>query len=232
MTDRVQHLPYEINPAENRYHYYENLWKRVGLELLKKHTETSGKTLLDYGCGRGETLEIYSSAGMNVTGTDTDPECVRLASRFGNAVVLDPANPLRQFGPKSFDVVTCFHVLEHVPNPRDTLQALSAIARDYLVLAVPNLRFLYWTFHRNFDINMINEGHLQSWDHWHFRNLAERHCGLELVEWGTDATILPFSDTMQRLFGQKFLVKLETGIFRKIFPYHGISVLGLFRPKN
>jgi hypothetical protein len=59
------------------------------------------------------------------------------------------------------------------------------------------------------------------------------HCGLELIEWGTDATILPvLSETSQRLFGQKVTIALETGLFRKIFPYHCLSIIGLFRVKQ
>jgi hypothetical protein len=50
------------------------------------------------------------------------------------------------------------------------------------------------------------------------------------VEWGSDATILPLlSESAQRLFGHRFTARLETGVFRKIFPYHCLSVLGLFR---
>lgn len=232
MSERVQHIPYEIDPNQNRFHYYETLWKRVALDLLRKHYDVSGKTLLDYGCGRGETLDLYKAAGMKVTGTDMDPECVRLAGRYGNSCILNVDDPVGQFGRKSFDVVTCFHVLEHVPRPKETLQQLGEIARDYLVLAVPNLRFLYWTFKREFELSMVNEGHLQSWDHWHFRNLAERHCGLELVEWGSDATILPMSGLLTKVLGNKATIALETGIFRRMFPYHCVSVLGLFRPKR
>jgi 2-polyprenyl-3-methyl-5-hydroxy-6-metoxy-1,4-benzoquinol methylase len=33
---------------------------------------------------------------------------------------LNPADPVGQFGPKSFDVISCFHVLEHVPSPVET----------------------------------------------------------------------------------------------------------------
>jgi SAM-dependent methyltransferase len=232
ISPAVKHLPYEIDPSQNRFHYYETLWKRVALDLLKKHVNPAGKTLLDYGCGRGETLELFRAAGMKVSGTDTDPECVRLGARFGTTALLDTQNPVAQFGAKSFDVVTCFHVLEHVPSPLRTLQDIAAIAREYALLAVPNLRFLYWPFKKDFQITMINEGHLQGWDHWHFRNLAERHCGLELVEWGSDATILPLSGIMERLLGTKTLIKFETGLFRKIFPYHCLSVLGLFRVKK
>jgi SAM-dependent methyltransferase len=228
-----KHLPYEIDPSKSRFHYYETLWKRVALGLLQKHCDLPGKTLLDYGCGRGETLDIFGAAGMAVTGTDTDPECVRIASRFGKTVPLNPADPLSQFGPKSFDVITCFHVLEHVPSPIQTLSQLRQITRSYVVLAVPNLRFLRWMFQRKFELSFVNEGHLQGWDHWHFRNLAERHCGLELVEWGSDATILPvFSDAAEKLFGQRATIALETGLFRKVFPYHCLSIIGLFRVRS
>lgn len=228
-----KHLPYEIDPSKNRFHYYETLWKRVALGLLQKHWDVRGKTLLDYGCGRGEALTLFSQAGLNVTGTDTDRECVRLASSAGKAVLLNPADPVGQFGTKSFDVISCFHVLEHVPSPIQTLNQLRQIARSYVLLAVPNLRYLHWLFYRQFDLSMINEGHLQGWDHWHFRNLAERHCGLELVEWGSDATILPFlSPIANRLLGDRATMRLETGPFRRLFPYHSLSIIGLFRVKK
>ncbi|HEU5126070.1 MAG TPA: class I SAM-dependent methyltransferase [Verrucomicrobiae bacterium] len=227
----ICHLPYTINEGGNRNEYYENYWKRQGLALLSKHYNSKSKTLLDYGCGRGECLELARVAGFKATGTDTDPECVRLGSRFGATCILDTSDPISQFGSKSFDVVTCFHVLEHVENPKQVLTVIANIARDYVVLAVPNLRYLHRTFRRKFDISEVNEGHLQSWDHWHLLNLAERHCGLKLVEWGTDATILPFlSNWSQKILGTKATISLETGLFRNFFPFHGISVLGLFRP--
>lgn len=228
-----KHIPYEIDHSKSRFAYYETLWKEVGLRLLTKHVDARGKTLLDYGCGRGEVLKMYGEAGFEVTGADTDPECVRISNKQGKAVGLNPDDPVGQFGPKSFDVITCFHVLEHVPSPVKTLRDLASIARTHLVLAVPNLRYLYWMFDREFSLKMVNEGHLQSWDHWHFRNLAERHCGLELVEWGSDTTILPLvSGLADRFLGQKAAIRLETGLFRKMFPYHCLSVIGLFRVKG
>jgi hypothetical protein len=61
--------------------------------------------------------------------------------------------------------------------------------------------------------------------------LAERHCGLKLVSWGFDATILPLaSNVSEKILGRRATIQLETGLFRWVFPYHGISVLGLFRP--
>src|SRR5262245_29325917 len=46
-----KHLPYEIDPSKNRSAFYENYWKKVALDLLLKHCQPAGQTLLDYGCG-------------------------------------------------------------------------------------------------------------------------------------------------------------------------------------
>ena len=69
----VRHLPYAVDPASNRQDFYENYWKKVGLELLCAHLKPEGKTLLDYGCGRGEALQLAGQLGFVATGTDADP---------------------------------------------------------------------------------------------------------------------------------------------------------------
>ncbi len=225
----VRHLPYQIDPEHDRDAFYQNYWKEVSFELLARHLEPKGKTLLDYGCGRGEALQIAAGLGFVPTGTDTDPECVRLASKFGPARLLDVEDPVRQFGRKSFDAVCSFHVLEHVDSPKKTLNDLRLIARSFVLLAVPNLRQLLGLFQRRFDLADFNEGHLQSWDHWHLRNLAERHCGLQLVEWGSDITQLAFLSNVASKISQNFVKRLEMGLFRRWFPYHSRSIIGLFR---
>jgi hypothetical protein len=82
----------------------------------------------------------------------------------------------------------------------------------------------------------INEGHLQSWDHSRFRNLAEVHYGLELVAWAHDATLVPVaSEFVRRVFGTGAFIALETGLFRRLFPYWGFASLpysGLVRAQN
>jgi SAM-dependent methyltransferase len=225
-----RHLPYTIDPRKNRFHFYENYWKQKGCELLLRHQRPDGKTLLDYGCGRGEALEIFGHSGFAVTGTDADAECVRIAAEKGKACQLDIENPVAQFGPKSFDTVICFHVLEHVDNPKAVLTSLGTLARDYLVLAVPNLRHLAMLFKRSIVHGIVNEGHLHGWDHWHFLNLATRHCGLELVEWGHDATILPIFNRFLPYFGNRFAIWVEAKVFARLLPWHCNSVLGIFRP--
>lgn len=226
------HLPYEINETTNRFHFYETYWKICGLNLLEKHfPEPEVHSILDFGCGRGEVLSIYGNHGYKVLGTDADPECVRISRKYGESVVLDTRDPLSQFGEKSFDAVVCYHVMEHVPSPVETIQVLSKLARKAVVIAVPNLQSLTRMFRREIQVSSVNEGHLQSWDHAHLLSLAERHGNLKLIEWGCDTTILPvFNRFGPKLFGQSFMIKLETKVFTKLFPYHGLSVLGIFKP--
>ena len=230
----VRHLPYSIDEAKDRNHFFENHWKRVALELLRRHAgNVAGFSLLDYGCGRGETMKYAAEIGMQPSGLDTDPECVRLASRFGPADLLDVPRMREQVGEKAFDVVACFHVLEHVDNPKETLTALGRAAKRYVVTAVPNLQKIPNFRKPRAHPKPTNEGHLQSWDHSHFRNLAEVHCGLQLIAWGYDATQIPvLSELVNRTLGERAAIKLETGAFRKLFPYWGISVIGLWSPTH
>jgi ubiquinone/menaquinone biosynthesis C-methylase UbiE len=235
MPDKIHHLPKEIDEKSNRFHYYETLWKRVGLRLLAKHSSPlGGLELLDYGCGRGETLRLAGEIGMVPLGADLDPECVELGRKHGDAVLITNANdPTLQFGENSFDVVTCFHVLEHVDRPKEVLSALGKIARKHVVIAVPNLRTLPKPRYFRREPNAVNEAHLQGWDHAHLRNLAERHCGLKLVEWGYDHVSVPIlGNLISKLLGEKLLIRLETGIFLKLFPFHSGSLIALFEPTD
>jgi cyclopropane fatty-acyl-phospholipid synthase-like methyltransferase len=231
-SERSIHIPYEVDELENRNHFYENHWKRVALDLLAKHqSELGGLTLLDYGCGRGETLGYAADLGMIPTGLDVDPECVRIASDKGGAEILRLDDIPNQLGEKTYDVVTCFHVLEHVDNPKEVLSLLARAARKYVIVAVPNLRQLNNLRRPKMEAQRINEGHLQSWDHPHFRNLAETHCGLKIIEWGFDGTILPIaSELVKRVMGTSACIKAETGLFKTLFPYNGISIIALMSP--
>lgn len=228
----ISHLPYAVDEQHDRHHFYENHWKRVALNLLVQHAgNVSGWRLLDYGCGRGETMEYAARLGLIPFGLDSDPRCVELSSKFGGATLLDIPNAARQVQPASYDVVACFHVLEHVENPKETLPMLGRAATKYVLVAVPNLQKIPNLRKPHTPPPKINEGHLQSWDHAHFRNLAEVHCGLELVAWAHDATLVPVaSEFVRRVFGTKAVITLETGLFRRLFPFWGISIIALLRP--
>ena len=233
MPPPIQHLPKRIDESAERFHFYETYWKTVGLDLLARHVDSlEGLSLLDYGCGRGETLGLAAERGMIGLGTDVDDECVSLSKQHGQAVRLVEANdPLKQFGENSFDVVSCFHVLEHVDRPKEVLSALGKIARRYVVVAVPNLRSLPRPKFLRHEPIAVNEGHLQGWDHAHFRNLAEKHCGLRLIAWGHDHCRVPvLSNLAKKIGGDKLAIQLETGIFLKLCKFHCTSVIALLEP--
>ena len=119
----VSHLPYQIDPLRNRHHFFEENWKQCAAKLLLAKGCHQGK-LLDWGCGRGEALAIFSRMGFDVRGADMDPACVQLSKVFGHPVdLILSEDPLSLYPPECFDVVVCLHVLEHVDSPTAVLSA-------------------------------------------------------------------------------------------------------------
>ena len=98
-----------------------------------------GAQVLDVGCGRGVLLSAFADAGHHVSGFEvstaaTEGADPRAEIRIGGC--------LRDAGYESetFDLVVLWHVLEHVSNPKSTLQEISRILKPggRLVVAVPN----------------------------------------------------------------------------------------------
>ena len=57
-------------------------------------------------------------------------------------IVDDIINP-QQLSPRSYDLITCFEVLEHMPfeQSRQAVQNLAQIARKYLLISIPDMRY-------------------------------------------------------------------------------------------
>jgi SAM-dependent methyltransferase len=114
------------------------MWRK----RLKKVMEVSrGPTLLDVGAGIGTFLALARDrAGWEVTGTEVSTAAINLASqRQGISLLRGDAEDL-PITPGSFEVVTLWHVLEHVASPSRLLRVChDALAPGgFLVLAVPN----------------------------------------------------------------------------------------------
>jgi 2-polyprenyl-3-methyl-5-hydroxy-6-metoxy-1,4-benzoquinol methylase len=114
------------------------LWRRR-LELVE--ARQSHGTLLDVGCGDGLFLKVARDAGWSVEGIEFSPEGARWSSRrLGRPVAVgDLARVPGLRGP--FDVVTLWHVLEHLVSPAPMLEAARHRLRPggLLAVAVPNL---------------------------------------------------------------------------------------------
>jgi len=99
--------------------------------------------LLDVGCGNGAFLFFMKDLGWDVYGVEPNENSVRYAHdelglrNVKKGMLLDQAYKEQQF-----DVVTLWHALEHMPNPREVLQEIHRILRPdgLLLIAVPNIQ--------------------------------------------------------------------------------------------
>jgi len=84
--------------------------------------------LLDVGCGRGYFLSKVRGVGCDLLGGDV----IAMAERL----------PFRD---QSFDVVTCFHTLEHTRDLAKAIAELRRVARKQLIVIVPRQRRFHYT---------------------------------------------------------------------------------------
>ena len=94
--------------------------------------------LLDYGCGTGAFLQHCRDKVWGVTVFEPDPDARQLAQQRTQSEILKDLNNIPEG--KRFDVITLWHVLEHVPNQNETLSRLADTLQPggSLVIAVPN----------------------------------------------------------------------------------------------
>src|ERR1035438_630673 len=122
------HLPYCMEEVEPRLAEYEMQFKIKALELLHSVSPApSSLRVLDFGCGRGEFLRMLAEAGFQCTGVDFDQNCVNLSSRWGPCFRAADATVTQVLAGKQFDVITALHVLEHLENPKQTVEDLKKL---------------------------------------------------------------------------------------------------------
>ena len=102
--------------------------------------------LLDVGCGSGTLLGILKQRGYDVVGQDFSAEAAAIARAENDVEVVPGSLQDAGFGDESFDLVTLFHVMEHVTNPHEILTQVRRILRSNgrIVLQVPNIES--WQF--------------------------------------------------------------------------------------
>ncbi len=105
--------------------------------------------ILDIGCGRGRFLDFLSRRGFETFGTQLSLTAARASRERGGTEILIGELPDLDLQEASFDVVTFYHVLEHLAEPDEYLrQAWSLLREDGLLLievpdfGSPGFRFL------------------------------------------------------------------------------------------
>ena len=96
------------------------------------------KEYLDYGCGTGELLSKASKQGWKVTGIEPNEKARNLANSKLEGKVYESIHELPNTS--TFDIITLYHVLEHIHILRKTLKKLIKHLKPtgYILIAVPN----------------------------------------------------------------------------------------------
>lgn len=113
---------HEINPLRLNW-----IDERVGLK---------GKRVLDVGCGGGILAESMARRGADVLGIDLADKSLKVAELHKLETGVNNINyrfvSAEQLAAEergTFDVVTCLEMLEHVPDPAQTIQACADLCK-------------------------------------------------------------------------------------------------------
>ena len=144
LSERAQELSL-VNPfvEEN-----ENKWRALTAteryqDLLRATSLSSGR-LLEIGCATGDFLHA-AHASFQVTGVEADETACAMTQARGFDCfhgTIFAAN----FPAESFDVVTLYHVIEHVPSPTRVLQEIHRVLRPkgIVVIETPNIETIWY----------------------------------------------------------------------------------------
>ena len=101
--------------------------------MLKKIIK--GKKLLDFGCGAGGFLMMAKDYASKVAGVEKQ-DALRALFNEKNMDIFDNPDEIHD----KFDVITMFHVLEHLPDPKSVIKELLNKLKDdgKLIIEVPN----------------------------------------------------------------------------------------------
>lgn len=118
---------------------YYNRVADQGISNLYQYSEPylKDKRVLDLGCGVGCYLEKFSTDSM---GFDASFENIKRAKEKGLDVTFGDLNLGLDIPEKSFDVIFCSHVLEHVDSPISLLRECNRVLKEdgLIFVSVPN----------------------------------------------------------------------------------------------
>jgi 2-polyprenyl-3-methyl-5-hydroxy-6-metoxy-1,4-benzoquinol methylase len=161
--DYISHTDSKRNLFEIVYHLVRKISLKQKLKLINASTSTQ-KNLLDVGCGTGDFLRVAKQNHWSVSGIEPNKQARQIANnKTDNSVFA--IEHLLKFQAESFDVISLWHVLEHLPNLEEHIQVFKKLLKPNgtLIIAVPNYKSYDAEYYQEFWAAYDVPRHL-----WHF----------------------------------------------------------------
>jgi len=149
-----------------------NLGRKLSLINTFAHNE---RTLLDVGAGTGDFLLLAKEKGWKTYGVEPNSNAIKKAADKGVELNKD----YNAFEGKQFEVITLWHVLEHLPDLEAQIENILSLLKPNgtLLIAVPNFRSYDAKHYKKYWAAYDVPRHL-----WHFSKTAIRKL-YEKYEW-------------------------------------------------
>ena len=162
--DYISHTDSKRTLFEKIYHFVKVNALKNKVNLISKLIPQKG-IVLDIGSGTGDFLMTAKNSGWEIKGIEPNSKAKQIAVSKG--VVFEDA--LENIADNSIDVITMWHVLEHVPNLDEQFKQLKRIVKPngYIIIAVPNYKSFDAKYYKSFWAAFDVPRHL-----WHFSKTA------------------------------------------------------------
>jgi len=137
--DYISHSNTSQGLINKLYQLVRNYTLHSKRKLIEKEAGLKSGTMLDIGCGTGEFLNTMKNSGWEVYGVEPDEGAQQIANRKFQLEIKIPKK-LFEFTADFFDVITMWHVLEHIHHLDKNMTQLTNILKPdgTLFIAVPN----------------------------------------------------------------------------------------------
>ncbi|MFC4722849.1 class I SAM-dependent methyltransferase [Geojedonia litorea] len=165
--DYISHTDNRRNFLEIVYQIIKSFALKRKLKLINSLNKGKGN-LLDVGCGTGDFLKVAQQNGWQITGIEPNDKARSMAKAKTKSKILD-SQELFKLNPECFDVISLWHVFEHLPNLEEHLVQFNKLLKPNgtLIIAVPNYNSYDAQYYKSFWAAYDVPRHL-----WHFSKRA------------------------------------------------------------
>jgi 2-polyprenyl-3-methyl-5-hydroxy-6-metoxy-1,4-benzoquinol methylase len=162
--DYISHTDNKRSLFEKLYHFIKNIALKNKLNLINSLQPNKGR-ILDIGAGTGDFLSVAKNDGWQTIGVEPSDRAKAIAKSKGVSFVEETS----ELENHSFDLISMWHVLEHVPDLDKQIKELKRLLKPTgtLIIAVPNFNSFdakhYGKFWAAFDVPI---------HFWHFSKTA------------------------------------------------------------